>query len=172
MTAAELVASGRAALAAGDLERACHVLTAAVEAGEAPAAHVMLGGLACADDDFAQARTHWEAAFRELRSAGELRAAARVAAELAHLHASALGNHAVGAGWLGRARRLLDRTGRCVWSRVIWRWPIWPCTAPTSPRSSAMRLSRWSWRWSLLMPILKSVRWPRAGSLWWRRAGI
>src|SRR6266851_5346025 len=67
-----------------------------------------------ADDDFARARIHWEAAFRELRSAGELRAAARAAAELALLRASAFGNQAVGAGWLGRARRLLDRAGRCV----------------------------------------------------------
>jgi len=45
---------------------------------------------------------------------GKLPAAARVAAELALVHASAFGNQAVGTGWLGRARRLLDRVGRCV----------------------------------------------------------
>jgi len=114
ITVGELVASGRVALAAGDFEVARRALTAAVETGEAPAAHVMLGGVAYADDDFAEARTQWEIAFRQFRAAGELRAAARVAAELALVHASAFGNQAVGAGWLGRGRRLLDRVGRCV----------------------------------------------------------
>ncbi len=113
-TVDELVASGRVALAAGDFEEARRAFVTAAEAGEAPAAHVMLGGVAYTESDFERTRTHWELAFRQLRAAGELRAAARLAAELALLHAAEFGNQAVGAGWLARARRLLGRSERCV----------------------------------------------------------
>ena len=65
-------------------------------------------------EDLDGARRHLELAFRQWRAAGEPRAAARVAAELADLHASCLGNPRAGHGWAQRGRRLLDPVGRCV----------------------------------------------------------
>ena len=76
--------------------------------------HQIVGGLYYLDDRAADALRHWEAAFRLFREAGELRAAARVAMDLARLHASMLGHLAAGQGWAERARILLDRVGPCV----------------------------------------------------------
>src|SRR5438445_5885564 len=92
---------------------AIDALLAAAAAGDDPAAHVQLGGLLYFTDDFEGARRHWERAFKLLRDAGEFRAAVRVAADLADVHAGALGNASAAQGWLSRARRLLDRIGRC-----------------------------------------------------------
>jgi DNA-binding NarL/FixJ family response regulator len=75
---------------------------------------VRLGGRCFAEDDFDGARTHWEVAFRELRGAGELRRAARVAADLAALHAAVWGNRAMARGWIDRGRRLVSQVGPCV----------------------------------------------------------
>jgi ATP/maltotriose-dependent transcriptional regulator MalT len=75
---------------------------------------VRLGGLCFAEDDFEGARTHWEVAFRELRRDGELRRAARVAADLAGLHVAVWGNRAVARGWIDRGRRLVRQVGPCV----------------------------------------------------------
>ena len=49
-----------------------------------------------------------------LRDAGEPRAAARVAAQLADLHGGPLGNEAMARGWVHRGRRLLDGLDPCV----------------------------------------------------------
>lgn len=109
---------GRAALAAGDLPGGQEALLRAAEAGHA-GAHQILGGIAFGDDDFARARLHFEAAFAAHRDAGDLPAAVRVAALLADFHQSILGHHSVAAGWIGRARRMLDRVGPCVeWGYV------------------------------------------------------
>lgn len=105
--------SARTALAAGDTDAATEALLGAAEAGE-PTALVRLGGLCMADDDFDAARGHWEIAFRRLRELGDLRAAARVAAELASLHTSGYGNRSAGRGWIERGRRLVRRAGHCV----------------------------------------------------------
>lgn len=75
---------------------------------------VAAGGAAYVDDRLDEARLQWEAAFRALRSAGALAAAARVATLLGELHWGGLGNASVGRGWLERARRLLDEAGECV----------------------------------------------------------
>lgn len=66
-------------------------LLAAAEAGDARSgpAHALLGGLRMAEDDFEGARGHWEVAFGQLRRAGDLRRAARVAADLAGLYVAA-----------------------------------------------------------------------------------
>ncbi|HEX3610113.1 MAG TPA: LuxR C-terminal-related transcriptional regulator [Sporichthyaceae bacterium] len=76
--------------------------------------HVRLGGRCFADDDFEGARGHWEVAFRELRSGGDLRYAVRVAGDLAGLHVAAWGSRAVARGWIDRGLRLLGQVGHCV----------------------------------------------------------
>lgn len=53
-------------------------------------------------------------AFRELRTARDLRGAARVAGDLAGLHVSRWGNRAVARGWIDRGLRLLHQVGHCV----------------------------------------------------------
>lgn len=110
---AALVGAAAAALAAGDVAGATAHLEVAVTRGDPPEARELLGGLAYFDDDFGPARGHWERAYRGFRDRGDRRRAARVAAQLAELHWSVLGNPAASRGWLGRARRLLAAEGRC-----------------------------------------------------------
>src|SRR5438552_18222576 len=81
--------------------------------------YVALGRLSFADDDFAATRDHWQSAFRQQRSSGHVRGAARTAAHLALLYAGVFGNEALAAGWLARARRVVARTGRCVERRDV-----------------------------------------------------
>src|SRR5689334_71697 len=76
--------------------------------------YLALGRLAFAEDDFAATRDHWQAAFRQQRTTGNVRGAARIAAHLALLYAGVFGNEALAAGWLSRAQRLIARSGRCV----------------------------------------------------------
>ncbi len=111
--ASELLEEAGIALEAGDVESAVARLADAVELDDPPLAHVMLGGIAYMDDRFPEAREEWERAFAGLRSTGEQRAAARVATDLAELHANTLGNTAAGNGWANRARRLLEQVGPC-----------------------------------------------------------
>jgi hypothetical protein len=59
--------------------------------------------VAFADDDFAATRDHWQSDFRQQRSSGNVRGAARIAAHLALLYAGVFGNEALAAGWLARA---------------------------------------------------------------------
>jgi DNA-binding NarL/FixJ family response regulator len=84
-----------------------------IDADDSATAHAELGGFLYFLDDFQGARRHWERAFRRFREGGELRPAVRVAADLAEVHMSALGNPSAANGWLGRARRLVDIAGRC-----------------------------------------------------------
>jgi DNA-binding CsgD family transcriptional regulator/Tfp pilus assembly protein PilF len=108
-----LVEQANAALEAGDVETALARLRTAIERDDDPHAHALLGGIAYMDDRFDDARREWEHAFAALRRADEPQAAARVAIDLAELHASTLGNNAAGNGWANRARRLLEQVGRC-----------------------------------------------------------
>ena len=71
-------------------------------------------GLCFLDDDLGGVRRHLELAFQQWRAVGEAKAAARVAAGLADLHGSCLGNPAAGRGWVQRGRRILEPVGRCV----------------------------------------------------------
>ncbi len=89
-------------------------LREAVAAGPDAVAHELLGGVLLFDDDLAGARRELEMAFRQWKDAGQTRAAALVAAALADLHTSWLGNPVVGQGWVARARRLVVAEGRCV----------------------------------------------------------
>lgn len=110
-----MAAPGQEAQEAQDpLVAMIEALRAAVAEAPDPIGHEQLAGLLLADDDLAGARTHAEAAFRLWREAGEPRRAARVAASLAELHTTGLGNRAAGQGWIARARRQLEPVGRCV----------------------------------------------------------
>ncbi len=114
MDGSALLQAAEAALAEGDVLGVVGRLQEALTAEPNPAARQLLASLLFADDDFAGARHQFELAFREWRDAGQPRRAALVAADLADLHVSALGNRAVGEGWVSRARRLLAAEGRCV----------------------------------------------------------
>ena len=94
-------------------------------------AHAAAGGSCMADDDFEGARDHWELAFRQLRKAGDVRGAARVAADLAGLHVSAWGNRAVGRGWIDRGRRVLGTRPAIASRRDISPSPCWVATSST-----------------------------------------
>ena len=71
-------------------------------------------GTLFAEDCFEEARRALEQAFAELRGAGDVRAAARVAAQLSELHGGALGDDVVARGWIQRGRRLLEGCDPCV----------------------------------------------------------
>lgn len=90
---------------------------------------VTAGGVAYVDDRMQDARSQWEAAFRDLRSAGRLAAAARAATLLGELHWGGLGNPSTGRGWLERAGRLLDEHGPCV-ERGYWELARLACDRP------------------------------------------
>ncbi|MGY1739528.1 MULTISPECIES: LuxR C-terminal-related transcriptional regulator [unclassified Blastococcus] len=98
---------------------------------EAPAAveQHRLAQLRFLEDDYAGTRQHLELAFRAWRAAGEPRAAARAAAQLADLHGSCLGNPAACQGWVARARRVLAPVGRCVELGYL-ELPVVACLAP------------------------------------------
>src|SRR5262245_48811033 len=110
MTVADLLASAQEALEAGDFE-AAHAAAVEAAASDDGRALALLAGLEYVAGDFDGAERGWQAAFRRLRDAGELREAAQVAIELARLHGSDLGHPAAGRGWAERARRLLERVG-------------------------------------------------------------
>ena len=93
-----LLVKGQRALDDGDLPSALGSFEAALEREESADLRQLAGGLRYLDDDLEAAREHWQIAFRLYQQAGDRRAAARVAADLADLHGSALGNHAAGVG--------------------------------------------------------------------------
>lgn len=108
------LAQGQRALDRGDVPGALAAFEAALLAGDSGDLRQLVGGLSYAEDDLDAARAHWEVAFRLHRQAGRRRAAARVAAALADVHGSALGNRAAGLGWVRRGERVLEPEGRCV----------------------------------------------------------
>jgi DNA-binding CsgD family transcriptional regulator len=119
----------RQLLAAGDVDDAGSMLGALVDAHGDPTAHHLRGAIEFMDDRLDDACRDWEAAFQGFRDRGELERAARVAMDLAELHVGSLGHEAAGHGWLGRARRLLDRVGPCVehgWFEIA----LMACTRP------------------------------------------
>jgi DNA-binding CsgD family transcriptional regulator len=123
------VAAAQALLWAGDIDGGRAILDALVDAGGDPTAHFVRGMALFADDRLDDTRRDWEAAFEGFRKRGEYASAARAAMGLAELHVSAFGNDAAGQGWLGRARRLLDRVGPCV-ERGWFEVALMACTRP------------------------------------------
>ena len=121
--------AARELLWAGDVDGARVSLDALIEADGDPTALFLHGLINFMDDRLDEAGRDWEAAFRGFRGCGDLELAARAAMGLAELHAASLGNEAAGQGWLGRARRLLDRVGPCVehgWFELA----VLACTRP------------------------------------------
>ena len=80
----------------------------------APAELVEHAGSLVGEDRFDEARRALEQAFVAFRAAGEVRAAARVAAQLSDLHGGSLGDEAMARGWVQRGRRLLEGCEPCV----------------------------------------------------------
>ena len=124
----QLGAAGKL-LWAGDVERARAGLDAVIDADDDPVAHLLRGFANFMDDRLQEACRDWEAAFQGFRRAGDFEPAARAALLLAETHTASLGHEAAGQGWLGRARRLLDRIGPCVghgWYEIA----VVACTRP------------------------------------------
>jgi len=109
-----LLADGRRSLDRGDVVSALVAFEAALAVEDSAEVRQLAGGLRYIDDDLEAARGHWEVAFDLYVQTDRRRAAARVAAALADLHAAGLGNDAAGRGWVQRGRRLLACEGRCV----------------------------------------------------------
>ncbi len=127
--AGEEVAAAQALLWAGDVDGARARLDGLIKTSDDPAAHFLRGVVFFTDDRLEDTCRDWEAAFQGFRQRGDFALAARAAIGLAELHVSSLGNDAAGQGWLGRARRLLDRVGPCVeegWFEVA----LMACTRP------------------------------------------
>lgn len=101
-------------LAAGDFTGAIERLNTLVAEGGPPEASLLLGQILYFQEDLDACRRHLESAFRRLREAGDLRGAARAAIFLGHMLGDTMGNRSAAQGWLHRARRLLDATGRSV----------------------------------------------------------
>jgi tetratricopeptide (TPR) repeat protein len=112
--AEDLLAQSSSALASGDFDGARRILLSVADLSSVPDARMLLGALAFADENFAEAQDHWEAAFQSFRDQDNFRAAAYAATSLGMLQYDALGNESASRGWLSRAERLLDRAGRCV----------------------------------------------------------
>lgn len=106
-TAAELVARGNEALAEADWETAQRLLTEALALDETPEALEGLGKATFFLNQGERALDARERAYAGYREAGRVTDAARVAVALAWDYRSTRGEHAVGEGWLARARRLL-----------------------------------------------------------------
>jgi DNA-binding CsgD family transcriptional regulator/predicted negative regulator of RcsB-dependent stress response len=101
-------------LEAGDLTAATDALTALVADGGPAEANLLLGEVLYFQEQLEGARRQFETAFRRYREGGDLRGAARAAIFLGHMLVDTLGNRSAAQGWLNRAKRLLDRTGRSV----------------------------------------------------------
>ena len=106
--------AARDALVRGDVATALPTVVALADGEDIPEAHHLLAGAYFMDDRLDDVCRELERAFRGYRDRGDLRAAARVGADLAQLHHDSLGNVAAGRGWLERSRRLLDQCGHCV----------------------------------------------------------
>lgn len=103
----DLIAEGQAALRAGDAATARRAFE---EACSQPAQAAVLEGLARVayiEQDYQQALAGWERAYAAHREEGDHASAVRVARALAYLYLSIVGDHAVGGGWLSRAKTLL-----------------------------------------------------------------
>jgi len=107
--ATDLLATGNAALAAGDWTAARAAFTSALEEGDDPAAHDGLARTLWWTDGPSRAIEERTRAYAGFRRAGNDLAAADVALWIAHEFQVGVGNPAAAGGWLSRAGRLLER---------------------------------------------------------------
>jgi hypothetical protein len=117
-TAADLVADGDAALARADWDDARASFEAALAQQELAAAWEGLSWATWWLNDAEAMFAARERAFRAYRSAGDPQGAVRMAVWLASDSLDFRGDDAVAAGWLERARRLLD--GNARWPEHGW----------------------------------------------------
>jgi ATP/maltotriose-dependent transcriptional regulator MalT len=117
-TAADLVAAGDAALARADWNEARASFEAALAQEDLAAAWEGLSWATWWLDDAEGMFAARERAFRAYRSAGDPQGAVRMAVWLAGDSLDFRGDDAVAAGWLERARRLLDGDAR--WPEHGW----------------------------------------------------
>ena len=104
----DLIEAGRAALARGAWEQARSLFEMAVSQAETPTALEGLSWAAWWCNDTEVVFDTRERAYRLYRTQGNQRGAARMATWLGTDHVDFRGELAVGQGWLGRARRLLE----------------------------------------------------------------
>jgi DNA-binding CsgD family transcriptional regulator len=107
--ATDPLATGRAALAAGDWVAARAAFEAAVRDDDSPVAHDGLARSLWWIDGPASAVAERTRAYAGYRHAGDERAAAHVALWIAHECEIGLGNSAAAGGWLARAAGLLEQ---------------------------------------------------------------
>src|SRR5262249_60425635 len=111
VTTEERLASGRAALRAGDAVNARRAFEE-VLAASPDDVDVMedLARAAYVELDFAGALDGWTRAYAAHRAASNQLGAVRVARILAYLHGAVMGDEAVMRGWIARAQTLLAET--------------------------------------------------------------
>ena len=107
MTAYDLLAAGREALARGSWQAARDVFAEAVAASPSAEAYEGLGMACWWQDDQQPALSAREAAYRLYRERGDVRSAARMATALGIDYADYRGDLAVSTGWLHRAENML-----------------------------------------------------------------
>jgi DNA-binding NarL/FixJ family response regulator len=117
---ADDLALGREDLARGAWEQARERFRAALATGDDPAAWEGLSWAAWWLGDESLTLEARERAFRGHRAAGDAVAAARMATWLASDHLDFRGDTALAAGWLGRARRLLEDRPPCAEHGWLW----------------------------------------------------
>lgn len=107
------VAAGQRALAAASWREAREHFERALEAGASAAAWEGLSWAAWWLSDADALFTARERAYRAHREAGDVERAATMAVWLGSDHLDFRGDHAIGGGWLQRARRMLDGRAPC-----------------------------------------------------------
>ncbi len=110
MLAPQLVAAGRARLLACDWDGAHAQFAAALAVETSPDAITGLGHARYWQGDYREALDLLEDGYRRHRAAGNRRRAARVAIQLAQLHALIHANGAAMNGWIAHAVRMLEAT--------------------------------------------------------------
>jgi NAD(P) transhydrogenase len=109
-----MVVAGQEAMHVGDFDAAARFLQAALAMEPSPEAHDTLAYLAYIDDDYEEARRHWELAHHGYLAAGDLRGAGLAAVHLAGTLYDGFLDEPGSRAWLQRAGELLNQVGRCV----------------------------------------------------------
>jgi hypothetical protein len=162
----DAIAAGRAALADANWGRARDRFETALEAGESAEALEGLSWAAWWLGGEELTLTARERAYRAYRAADESCGAARMAVWLASDVLDFRGDDAVAAGWLERARRLLDARDPCPEHGWLWLMEAdLALRVGSDPREScASRATRPSWAASSESPISRRSAWPSVAS--------
>jgi len=104
----------RRSLAAVDVDERRRQLAGLATGADAPEVRHELAGLCYLAYEFAEARTHAEAAFLGFKQRSDRRRAAVAAALLGRIFFEGLDNRPAANGWFSRARTMLEDEGPCV----------------------------------------------------------